>query len=264
MNSLALSILLTFWLASSVIASERYSFGVVPQQAASKLVRSWNPVFKHIERQTGIKLLFATKRNISTFENACASGDYDFVYMNPYHYIQFHGETGYRPMAKARDKKIKGIIVVKKDSDIHSLEELSGKTLAFASYRAFGASLVPRTALKKKGIRFTSKYVGSHDTVYYNIATGNFIAGGGVMRTLEATSDNVRKRLRVLWVSPGYTPHAFAVHARVPNTIVSKVKQALINLDKTDEGKILLDRLKIKGIEAAKNSDWDDVRKLKF
>ncbi len=264
MNRFFVGLVVVISFISISYASERYSFGVVPQQSTSKLVRSWAPIFKYIEQQSGVKLQFATKRNIPTFEEACASADYDFVYMNPYNYVQFHDESGYEAIAKARDKKIKGIIVVRKDSKFKKLKDLSGKKLAFASHLAFGASLIPRNELKKRAVKYTSKYLGSHDLVYLNVAQGNFVAGGGVMRTFQAANPEVRKKLKVLWTSKGNTPHAFAAQSRVPKHIVNKVQQVLVSLEQTAQGKTFLNKLKIKGIEVAKNSDWDDIRKLKF
>ena len=41
------------------------------------------------------------------------------------------GWDGYQAVARARDKRIRGIIVVPKDSPIESLAELDGKELAF-------------------------------------------------------------------------------------------------------------------------------------
>ena len=83
--------------------------------------------------------------------------------MNPYHYVVASESPGYQAFAKVADKKIRGIFIVRKDSEISNLEGLSGATLAFPSPAAFAASILPRSELKNRGINFTPKYVNSHD-----------------------------------------------------------------------------------------------------
>ena len=43
-------------ITSNVVCAEEpiYSFGVVPQQAASKLARVWSPILQYLEREHGI------------------------------------------------------------------------------------------------------------------------------------------------------------------------------------------------------------------
>lgn len=247
---------------STVIqAAQEYSFGIVPQSNGSKLSKLWSPILQYLEKNSGIDLRFATARNISTFEKRVKSGKYDIVYMNPYHYTMFHDEQGYNAFAKAKKKRLKGIMVVLKNSSYRSLNDLNNAELAFPA-NAFAANLVPRAVLSKANLEFSSKYVSSHDSVYRNIARGRYPAGGGVMRTFKNTAPEYREKLRILWKSDGYTPHAFAAHPRVPEEIVEKLQKALLNMDKDPHGKALLKRIRLKGIEKGIDREWDDVRAL--
>jgi phosphonate transport system substrate-binding protein len=238
------------------------SFGVVPQQSASKLALSWGPLLAWIENETGISLRFKTAPNIPTFEKRLARGEYDFSYMNPYHYTVFSQKPGYRALAHARDKRINGIIVTRKDAPFQSLDELSGSVVAFPSPAAFAASILTRSEFTNRNIEITPAYVSSHDSVYRSIAKGLYPAGGGVLRTLDALAPEVREQLRILWITPGYTPHAVSAHPRVPVDTITRIQSALVKLDQTQEGRALLDNLKIKGWQRATDHDWDDVRAL--
>ena len=242
-------------------AANEVSFGIVPQTNGSKLSKLWSPILKYLEQETDIDLRFATARNISTFEKRVQSGKYDIVYMNPYHYTLFHQAQGYKAFAKAKKKRLKGIVVVQKDSPYRTLNDLNNAELAFPS-NAFAANLVPRAVLKKNSLDFSSKFVSSHDSVYRNIARGRYPAGGGVMRTFNNTSPEYRNKLRILWTSDGYTPHAFAAHPRVPQDIVDKLQKALLKMDQDPKGKALLKKIRFKGIEKGSDKEWDDVRAL--
>lgn len=265
MTKLVLSFLLVFtWAASAYAdAPKELSFGVVPQQAANKLARNWGPVFAHLSAEAGIKIKFATAPNIPEFERRLAAGEYDFAYMNPYHYTVFGDKPGYIALAKQANKAIMGILVARKDADLKQLTDLSG-ALAFPAPAAFAASILTRSALHTDGVAFTPQYVKSHDSVYMSVAKGLFPAGGGVMRTFNNTDPKIRDQLQIFWRSPKYTPHAIAAHPRLSQSVIENVQIAMLKMADTAEGKELLKAINFKGFEAANYSDWDDVRALRI
>jgi phosphonate transport system substrate-binding protein len=239
-----------------------FTFGIVPQQSASRLAQDWGPLLQYISKKTGVELEFKTAPSINEFEKRFAQGDYDFAYMNPYHYVVASQSPGYRAIAKVANKKIKGVLVVRKDSGIRSLDQLSGATLAFPSPAAFAASLLTRAELLNRDIDIRAKYVNSHDSVYRNVAKGLVPAGGGIVRTFNLIEPSIHQELLVLWTTPGYTPHAFAVHPDVPAEITAKINLALIELGNEKEGTALLGKLGMKRLEVAQDADWNDVRQL--
>lgn len=243
-------------------AQKEYSFGVVPQQSAAKLARSWQPILTILSEKAGVNIRFKTAKNIPTFEENLRQGLYDFSYMNPYHFIVFNKVEGYQALVRRGGSEIKGILVVKRDSTISSLHDLASKAVAFPSPAAFAASILPRAALYDQGISIDADYVSSHDSVYLNVARGRMVAGGGIIRTLNALPPQTREKLRVLWTSPGYTPHAVAAHPRVTASIAEVVATVLSTLHLQEQNRALLAPLRIKRFDSAKNSDWDDVRSL--
>ena len=249
-------------IATVFVLSKEIVFGVVPQQSPSKLLKTWKPIVSYLSKETGLKVVFKTEASIPKFEKALYSGKYDIAYMNPYHYTVYSNKPGYIAFAKALNKKIKGIVVVKKDSPIKSLEQLSGQKMAFPAPAAFAASVLPRAHFSKSNIPITPKYVSSHDSVYRSVAKGLFPAGGGVKRTFNNVAPEIREQLTILWTTKGYTPHAFAAHPQLDKQLVQKIQTAMLNLDKSDKGKKLLKSIKLKGIMVAHDKDWDDVRGL--
>ena len=239
----------------------RLTLGVVPQQSASKLAAQWGPLLRLVGERAGVDLVFKTASDITVFEERCLKGEYDLAYMNPYHYTVFH-EHGYEALAKRANSKIKGILVKKRGAPLTALGDLADAEVAFPAPRAFAATLLTTAGLRRADVAFTPKYVDSHDSVYRAVALGKYPAGGGIMRTFKAVADDVRDQLEVLWETPGYTPHAFAAHERVPKALRDKVLAALTSLSEDDDGKALLEPLKISAIEAAADGDWDDVRAL--
>lgn len=206
MNKIA-ALVIAFTLSLPAMAqAESLTFSVVPQQSASKLARLWSPVLAYLSEKSGVKLQFTTAKDIPTFEKRLSEGRYDISYMNPYHYTVFNRQPGYVVFARQKDKKIKGIVVVRKDSPLTELSQLADENLAFPSPAAFAASVLPRAQLQRENIHYQPKYVSSHDSVYLGVSRGVFPAGGGVMRTFNNTDPAVRESLKVLWTTNTYTP----------------------------------------------------------
>jgi phosphonate transport system substrate-binding protein len=238
--------------------NKTYTFGIVPQQSATKLAEVWLPLLKEIEAKTGYSIRFATAKDIPTFEACLAQQAYDFAYMNPYHYIVFNKLSGYIAFAKAKDKALKGILVTRKGSGIQTIEDLEGETIAFPSPAAFGASVMPRAELKQKGVNFNAKYVNSHDSVYRAVIAGLYNAGGGVMRTYNNLSEEMKNQLHIFYETKQYTPHAFAALSTLPSKVVNDILNAMLSINNPN----IYKEISPKGFEEAIDINWNDVREL--
>jgi len=261
MKKIILLLTLSFYTTQS-ISSETLTFGIVPQQSASKLAKLWTPIIEHINNKTGLSIKFATAKNIPSFEERLAKGEYDFAYMNPYHFTVYNQKPGYHAIAKASNKSIKGILVTKKNSSIKNLQDLENSTIAFPAPAAFAATILTQADLLKSQVNFSSKYVSSHDSVYRSVAKGIYSAGGGVVRTFKNVDPKINEQLNILWTTKGYTPHAISYHPNISENIALKIQQVLVEMANSKEGKKLLRNIKISGFEKAVDSDWDDVRQL--
>jgi phosphonate transport system substrate-binding protein len=253
-------------LATAVGAADKvYTFGVVPQQSASELARSWGPLLNQVSVISGVKLRFATAPDIPTFERRLAEGVYDFAYMNPYHFTVFNKSPGYQAMAKESGRLLKGIVVAKKYGAVKTLAALNGQSMAFPAPAAFAATILPRAELRSEGIKLKANYLSSHDSVYLAVVKGIYPAGGGIQRTLEMIDPAIRDQLQVIWSTKGYTPHAIASHPKVEAQVTQSVLNALLALNKDPAGKALFAEVGFnKGVSVAANQDWDDVRRLRI
>ena len=236
--------------------------GVVPQQAASELAQGWIPLLKEVSTASGCEFRFATAPTITEFEKRLSRSEYGIAYMNPYHYVVFHQSPGYLAIAREKDRKLRGLLVVRADSPVTSVRDLDGREVAFPSPAAFAATVIPLAELKKSGISVTPRFVASHDSVYLNVTRDLVVAGGGIERTFESLDADVRAQLRVIWRSAEYPPHAFA---RLPTTQEAVGRAFIEGMQKvsgTPEGKDLLQQIGFKGVVPATDADWNPIRAL--
>ena len=241
-------------------AKEVVTFGIVPQQSASRLAKMWGPLLAELSARTGVSFRFRTTKDIPTFEACLAAGAFDFAYMNPMHYAIFSQEAGYVALAHQEGKRLKGVMVVRADSEYEDIRNLNNQQVAFPSPGAFGASILNRASLHQHNVAFDPSYVNSHDSVYRAVASGLAAAGGGVTRTWKSVDPEIRDQLRIIYETDAYTPHAIAAHESVNGNLAKRVQNALTDAALSDSD--LVKRIGMSGIVSASDSDWDDVRAL--
>ena len=264
MSRLAKFILTALCLAIVSFSSnaKTLTFAVVPQQSAKTLAERWQPLIDYVSNYTGLTIEFKTAKDIPTFEANLTAGLYDIAYMNPYHFVVFNESAGYRSLARQRDKKIRGLIVVHQDSTIQSIEDLNGAEIAFPAPAAFAATIITSAHLRKNDVAFIPRYVNSHDSVYLSVQRGFFQAGGGILRTLNISPEAVKSDLRVLWESKGYTPHAIATHPKMASADRQAILNALIALSNDSSKSSILRKIGLSEFVESNDSDWNDVREL--
>ena len=248
--SLALFFLLFFFLYLPVPsrAAEPYTFGVVPQFEQRKLYAVWKPIIDELQKRTGLAFKLVTTLQIQDYEKELAKGTFDFIYVNPYHVIKLWRTQGYAPLVCDKTP-LRGILVVKKDGPIRTLADLNGKTVAFPSPNALGASLVMRAELDQlHRVRITPLYVKTHSSVYLHVVQGLASAGGGVEKTLQEQGPQVRDALRVLYTSRALPSHPIAAHARVKKQDAAAVRAALLAMGRDPVAKELLAKVPMKEV----------------
>lgn len=249
-------------LCMSAVMAGTLTFGVVPQQSPVKLINDWKPVVKYLEKETGEKIVLKIERSIPEFEKVLYSGGYDIAYVNPYHYVIAHSKKGYQ--AKVRDEKnIVGILVVRKEGEIHKVSDMKGKSFLFPAPDAFAATLLTKyELLKQYGINVNGdknyRYVNSHDSVYKGVARRIGDVGGGIERTYNDLDDKeAKEELEILYKTKPYPSHPFAFKPTLSENQKGKIAKALIQMP--DE---LLMALSMKHLKSSDDAEFDSVRDI--
>jgi len=243
--------------ASQAVETKPYLFGVVPQFEQRKLHAIWKPVIDELEKRTGLAFELVTTLQIQGYEKELAAGRFDFVYASPYHVLKSAAPHEYIPLV--RDKApLRGILVVRKDSPVQAVKDLSGKTVAFPSPNALGASLLMRADLDRlHHVRIKPLYVKTHSSVYLHVIQGLTAAGGGVEKTLREQDAAIRDSLRVIYTTRDMPSHPVAAHPRVPKAVREKVRQAFLDMGKSAEGRELLAKIPVKEIIPTSLDDYN-------
>jgi phosphonate transport system substrate-binding protein len=175
---------------------------------------------------------------------------------------------GYVIFGKMGGEDARGIVIVRKDSGIKNVDDLRGKSISFSSPTAI-ATLMCKVALLKAGVNVEKEakpvYVGTLDSVVMNAYTGLVVAGCVWPPTLEELKKQrpeVVNALEVKWRATPVGNVAFAARADMPEAHVKAVAKVLFDLDKTEQGRLVLSHLDIARVVPANSRTYDSVRKF--
>jgi len=226
-------------------ASKTYFFDVVPQYNASKIYSTWAPVLQRVGKEAGLCFDLRVAANIPDFEHVLLRGDAQFAFVNPYHAVLAFQKKKYAPLLADGHELLTGILVIRKDSGIASVEALKGKAVAFPAPNAFAASLLIRAELARKQVDIQPVFVKNHSNVYRAVIAGDMKAGGGVNNTLNSEAPEIQDKLMVLYETQAYSPHPVVTHPSIPSEVRAKFLKAMLSLTQDAEGQKLLDGINI-------------------
>jgi len=228
------------------LSQERFTLSVVPQVSTLDIYEDWQPLVDYLSESVGVEFELVLQDTVPLFEVEFMEARPDFLFLSPYHLVMAHQAQGYTPVLADASRQLKGILVVPTNSQFTKIEELHNKTIAFPAPNAFGASLYLRAYLNDVGVYIKANYVGTHANAYRHALLGEAAAGGGVYATLNKESEAFQAAVRVLYETPGVTPHPLTVHPRVPEQVREAVIRGLLELSQTEEGRQLLEAVQLK------------------
>ena len=241
------------------------TFTPVPQFPAPMLFARWTVVLEEIGKLSGKCFELVIKSSIPDFERYLLSGTPALAYANPYHAVMAYKAKGYQPLLADGATLLTGILVAKNDGSVKTISDLQGKRVDFPAPNAFAASLLLRAHLALLNIHIQPNYVKTHSNVYRGVIIGESAAGGGVNKTLDAEPEDIRKKLRVIYETPGYRSHPIITNKRISPKLRDSILQSFIALNKTEHGRALLNGVQLNDpIPVTYQKDYLPLEKLKL
>ncbi|WP_129125475.1 phosphate/phosphite/phosphonate ABC transporter substrate-binding protein [Geomonas oryzae] len=263
---LTLLLLLLIALPCSSSAAERvYTLAVVPNLPAVTLHKNWRPLVEHLSKETGVRIELKLYDKINTFLADAQAGQTDFLYAPPNMFFLAYQKQKYIPLVRS-SHMIRGQVFVRKDSPYTKVNELKGKTIAFVGPKNVCSVITRHSMLTGQGaIDYNVSFSGSTINVAKSVLVGKADAGATLDTSMMNDVPEMRKEFRVILETERMAPHPFAAHPRVPKHVQETVTAALLRLDESDQGRKILDTVKLsKPIRADYNRDYSFFAKVDF
>jgi phosphonate transport system substrate-binding protein len=247
---------------------KEYVVGVHPLHNPQRLVETYGPILEYIDAAIpGAHFRLEASRNYEEFEKKLYSGRFDFAMPNPYQTV-LSLKHGYHVFGKmGDDDNFRGIILVRKGSDIRTVRDLKGKKVAYPALTALAATMMPQYYLDTHGIDVNrdieNLYVGSQESVIMNVLRGHVAAGATwplPWLTFSAEHPELASQLEVKWQTGTLPNNGWVVRKDVPPALVSQFATALFGLNASAQGRKMLERLPISRFEPASDASYAPVR----
>ena len=233
------------------------------------LMRSYQPLMDYLNKKIkGTEFILEASRDYASFEEKYKKRKPEFLLPNPWQTLQAI-KSGYTVIAMAGEPEdFKGIFIVRKDGGISKPADLIGKAISYPSPTALAACIMPQYFLYTHGINInkdiTNQYVGSQTSSIMNVYHKKTAAGATwppPWRSFQKTQPNQAAQLKVIWETEPLINNSVMVRNDIPSNIRNQVQKLLTDLNKSKEGKNILENMETARFILATNKDYNLVQK---
>lgn len=245
-----------------------FRFGVHPLHNPKRLHEIFGPVMDYLDSNIeGVRFKLEASRNYAAYDKKLIGGEFHFSLPNPYQTLTSL-EHGYRVFGKmADDQNFRGIILVRKDGGINTVDDLKGKSISYPAPTALAATMMPQYFLHTHGLNIMkdvdNRYVGSQESSIMNVFLGHTAAGATwppPWRALSREKPQLADELEIKWETGTLPNNALVVRTDIPQEITNKVATLLFDLHTEEEGRRILARIELSRFEPANNATYEPVR----
>jgi phosphonate transport system substrate-binding protein len=245
-----------------------YRFAIHPLHNPQKLTEIYQPLMDYLNRNIqGASFQLEASRDYHTYEAKFRAREAEFLLPNPWQTLQAM-QAGYNVIAMAGDPEdFRGIILVRKNSAIRSPTDLKGKAVSYPSPTALAAAIMPQYYLHTHGVNITkdidNQYVGSQESSIMNVYLKQVAAAATwppPWRTFQKDHPEEAAQLRLAWETAPLINNSVMARNDVPADLQARVRELLIKLGQSKEGRDTLRRMETARFLPAQDSDYAVVR----
>jgi phosphonate transport system substrate-binding protein len=250
-------------------AKDHLTLGIHPYKSPARLIESYTPLVKYLSRKMDMPVQVSISKDYQAHINAIGKDQLDIAYMGPASYISLVELYGNKPLLACQEihgkSTFQGKIIIRKESPLHALSQLKGKSFAFGDPSSTMSHLVPRYMLWKDGVSAEQlgryKFMGSHDNVALAVLSGEFDAGA----VKEAVFYKYQARgLKALETTPALSEHLFVTSNKLDSATVDKLREAFLSLNEDPDGKRIMNSIKpgMTAMAPVEDKDYANLREI--
>ena len=248
-------------------------FGLTPVLSEPQMRAEFEPLMSYLLHATGQRFTLYIAKDYSDLGAQMENGAVDIGSFSPFAYVEAARGGKIRLIAQSiidGSATYRGVIITRKDSGIKSIADLQDKKFAFVDPKSASGYVYPKAMLIGKGINprnffRETMFAGSHDKVIAAVLNMRADAGAIYEGALDVAfrSGVPIGDLFVLATSEPIPHDAIAARVSLNEALTLQIQQALIDLDKTEEGKrvIAASKKKLTGYVKADDSVFNVVRR---
>jgi len=242
--------------------------GLIPEQSLFKQMDRYEPLARYLAHRTGIEIQLVILSRYGNIISNFQSAKMDGAFFGSFTYALAHVKLGVDVLARPEGldgaSTYHGLIFVRKDSGIGSLEQMRGKRFAFVDKATTAGYLLPLAYFQqhKKNYRtFLREYyfTGTHEDAVYDVLNKKADIGAAkntVFNRLAQSDKRISEELVVLAKSPEVPENALAVRKGLDSALKSRIQNELLTMDGDPEGARVLKAFGARRFILTRNSDY--------
>lgn len=242
--------------------SPPYRFAVHPQENVKRVFAAYSPLAALLKKECGTSSQLIVPLTYDDFERRLRERMFDIALADPSQVFESL-DSGYRVLASAGDRNTyRGLIIVRRDTNIHDVRDLAGRPLSFSAPSAFASTLLPKAFLHENGLDLHScpmRYVGSETSALMSVYFGKTAAAGTQPRLWKQFREEhpeIAASLMVRWATDPFVTDAVIIHTSVPEKEIARIRAQILGLHETPEGRNVLNGIGISKFEPSTTEEY--------
>lgn len=254
--------------SKSAIEKKTYIFGIHPLHNPKKLFEVYEPLIDYLNTNLkDVTITLEASKNYDEYDKKLFSGHFDFSLPNPYQTVE-STKYGYTIFGKmADDENFRGIILIRKNSNIKEISDLKGKSISYPAPTALAGTMMPQQFLHDKGIDINNDvknlYVGSQESSIMNLYLNESSAAATwppPWLSFKKERPEIAQELEVKWETSPLPNNGLVAKNNIDSKFVEKVASLIFNLHNTQNGKEILKAMELSKFEKADYKTYESVR----
>lgn len=233
----------------------------------------YNDLLKYIEKNTGLKVKVIQRKTYQEINDLLEKGEVDLAFICTYAYVLGTEEFDLQPFLVPQingKTTYQSYILVPGDSPVNTFEELEGKRFAFTDPLSNSGHLYPRYLIEQEGDTvenffkrtiFTYSHDNSIEAVFEKIVDGAAV-DSLVYNYLTEQKPEYKDNIRIIDESEEFGIPPIVVNSAISAETKEKLKDLFLNMHNFEEGKVILQHLKIERFREQDDANYDLIRKI--
>ncbi len=255
-----------------VSQEEPILIGLIPEHSIFNQLKRYQPLADYLSTQIGrkieLKMLVRYGNIIDNFQSAKLDG----AFFGSFTYALAHQKLGIQVLARPErldgTSTYHGLMFVRKDSGIQTVQDMKGKIFVFVDKATTAGFLLPMAYLKNKGVDNYKSYfketyfAGTHGDAIYDVLRKRADIGAAkntVFDRLASNNQSVRDELKIVATSPEVPENALAVRKDLDEFLKTNLKEILLNMHNDLEGQQVLKNFGVRRFIETVDRDYQPV-----
>jgi phosphonate transport system substrate-binding protein len=262
--------------SENAVAQEKsITIGLIPEMNVFKQRQRFKPMAEYLSKHMGITVKLSILSRYGNIIERIKEHELDGAFLGSFTGTLAISQLGVIPIARPINmdgtSTYYGHIFVRKDSNIKTVEDMKGKTLALVERATTAGYVFPLAWFKRQGINDIDTYfkehffTGSHDAAIDAVMHGEADVGAAkntIYERMRVMKPRLDKELIILADSPRVPSNGLSVSKEMPEKYKKQLKSLLLGLDQDEEGIRVLEKLGAQRFVETSKEDYQPVLDL--